>query len=512
MRLEHISSSTPLYLVETNPESDNTALKSTSLGDVNEQNTNINYENKDSSNMDTMEKEFYTWSSWASTKSEPDIPFFVVALHSRQKERVMELAISEGDCLKVVEDYGDFYGVQVEGKIWLIPKDCAKVFDKVPIPLPGECAESADDTYTYSPPLPERAPVDALKLNDTTVAATDCDDECYNKIESPDLQVDALKLNDTTDAATDCDDELDALKLNDTTVAATDCDDECYKEVESPDLQVDALKLNDTTDAATDCDDELDALKLNDTTDAATDCDDECYKEVESPDLQVDTLKLNDTTDAATDCDDECYKEVESPDLQVDALKLNDTTDTATDSADDRYEEVESPDVQDTVDEEVCTHGSLNEILDIPPIANAFKKTEGSRVNNVKNAKCTRQLSSSHLLKDSLTLDDVIHADWKTVKEGKDRLLEAKRLAKEELEQLKAVVNLKNNISEIQCQKIKLAKDFASADERFKLHRESIKGVQGGNFDHFEPESEYLSEGLYSAEHMNRMENTSRDL
>ncbi|WAR26619.1 hypothetical protein MAR_012323, partial [Mya arenaria] len=217
--LEHRTSSTSLYLVETNPDSDTTALKSTSPDDVNEQNTKMNNENKDSSNMNIMEKELYSWSSWASLKSVPDIPFFVVALHSRQKEREMELSISEGDCLKVVEDYGNFYGVQRGGKTWLIPKDSAKVFDKVPFPLP-------DETYTCCPPLPERdspslperTPVDAFKINDTTNAATYSDDKRYEEVESPHLRVDAFKINDTTDTA-------------------TDCIDIPYEEVESPDLR-----------------------------------------------------------------------------------------------------------------------------------------------------------------------------------------------------------------------------------------------------------------------------------
>ncbi|XP_052779401.1 uncharacterized protein LOC128216777 [Mya arenaria] len=297
--LEHRTSSTSLYLVETNPDSDTTALKSTSPDDVNEQNTKMNNENKDSSNMNIMEKELYSWSSWASLKSVPDIPFFVVALHSRQKEREMELSISEGDCLKVVEDYGNFYGVQRGGKTWLIPKDSAKVFDKVPFPLP-------DETYTCCPPLPER---DSPSLPERT---------------------------------------------------------------------------------------------------------------------PVDAFKINDTTNAATYSDDKRYEEVESPHLRVDAFKINDTTDTATDCIDIPYEEVESPDLRDTVDEEVCTQGSLNELLDCPPFVNAFKRTEDSRENNVRNSKC----------------------------------------------------------------------------------------VQGGNFDHFEPESEYSSEGYYSAQHMlrNRTEKTSRDL
>ncbi|XP_052779400.1 uncharacterized protein LOC128216776 [Mya arenaria] len=421
---------------KTIPDSDNTVFKSTSLDDVNEQNTNMNYQNKDSSNMDTMENETCTWSSWSSTKSVPEIPFFVVALHSRPKKREMELSISEGDCLKVVEDYGDFYGVQVEGRTWLIPRDSAKVFDKVPIPLPRECAESADETYSPPPPLPERNSPSIPERN------------------SP-------SLPERT--------PVDAFKINDTTEAATYSDDKRYEEVESHHLRA---KVFDT----------------------------------------VPTPLPGEWAESA----DETYKV--PPPLRerapVDALKLNDTTVAATDCIDKRYEEVESPDLRDTVDEEVCTQGSLNELLDCPPFVNAFKKTEDSRENNVRNAKCTRQLSSFHLLKDSSTLDDVIDADWKTLKEEQDRLFKAERLVKEELERLKALVNIKNNINELQCQKLKVAKDFASAGERFKLHRESIKGVQGGNFDHFEPESEYSSEGLYSAQHMlrNRTEKTSRDL
>ncbi|WAR26572.1 hypothetical protein MAR_012276 [Mya arenaria] len=369
--------------VKTIPDSDNTVFKSTSLDDVNEQNTNMNYQNKDSSNMDTMENETCTWSSWSSTKSVPEIPFFVVALHSRPKKREMELSISEGDCLKVVEDYGDFYGVQVEGRTWLIPRDSAKVFDKVPIPLPRECAESADETYSPPPPLPERNSPSIPERN------------------SP-------SLPERT--------PVDAFKINDTTEAATYSDDKRYEEVESHHLRA---KVFDT----------------------------------------VPTPLPGEWAESA----DETYKV--PPPLRerapVDALKLNDTTVAATDCIDKRYEEVESPD-----------------------------------------------------LRDSSTLDDVIDADWKTLKEEQDRLFKAERLVKEELERLKALVNIKNNINELQCQKLKVAKDFASAGERFKLHRESIKGVQGGNFDHFEPESEYSSEGLYSAQHMlrNRTEKTSRDL
>ncbi|XP_052778697.1 uncharacterized protein LOC128216157 [Mya arenaria] len=428
--------------VETNPDSDTTTLKSTSPDDVNEQNTNANYENKESSIMDTMEKELYTWSSWASTKSVPDLPFFVIALHSRQKEREMELSISEGDCLKVVEDYGDFYGVQVEGITWLIPKDCAKVFDKVPIPLPRKCAESADETYTFCPPLsernspslPERTPVDAFKINDTTDAATYSDDKRYEEVESPHLRArvfDKVRIP----LPGEC-----AESANDTYTF-------------SPLLRERAP---------------VDAFKIYDTTDAATDYDDEPYEEVEPPDLQVCANIIYDRTEAAMDCDDEYY------------------------------DEACSPHPQDTVDEE-------------PPLVNAFTKTADSRENNVTNAKCT---SSSSLLKDSSTLDDIIDADWKFLKKEQELLLEAETLANEELEQFKAVVNLKNNINELQCQKLKVAIEFASAGERFKLHRESIIGVQGGNFDHFEPESEYSSEGLYSAQHMfrNRMENKSRDL
>ncbi|WAR26620.1 hypothetical protein MAR_012324 [Mya arenaria] len=431
-RFEHRSSSTSLYLVETNPDSDTTTLKSTSPDDVNEQNTNANYENNESSIMDTMEKELYTWSSWASTKSE------------------MELSISEGDCLKVVEDYGDFYGVQVEGITWLIPKDCDLPFFVIALHSrqkeremelsisEGDCLKVVEDYGDFyernSPSLPERTPVDAFKINDTTDAATYSDDKRYEEVESPHLRArvfDKVRIP----LPGEC-----AESANDTYTF-------------SPLLRERAP---------------VDAFKIYDTTDAATDYDDEPYEEVEPPDLQVCANIIYDRTEAAMDCDDEYY------------------------------DEACSPHPQDTVDEE-------------PPLVNAFTKTADSRENNVTNAKCT---SSSSLLKDSSTLDDIIDADWKFLKKEQELLLEAETLANEELEQFKAVVNLKNNINELQCQKLKVAIEFASAGERFKLHRESIIGVQGGNFDHFEPESEYSSEGLYSAQHMfrNRMENKSRDL